>query len=64
MFIPLGGENILCLANVAAIYREGGETVILRRSGAKEKAAFTPPTLADRSRAFLKGALYLRAEKL
>ena len=46
MFIPLEGENIVCLANVVAIYRSGIQTVILKRDGSTETTSFTPPTLA------------------
>mgnify|MGYP001280897886 CR=1 FL=1 len=52
MFIPLEGENIVCLANVVAIYRSGIQTVILKRDGTTETTSFTPPTLAKRQRAF------------
>lgn len=48
MFIPLEGENVLCLENAVAIYREGGETVILKRNGGKERTSFTPRAIARR----------------
>lgn len=48
MFIPLEGENVLCLENVVAIYREDGATVILKRNGGKEQTSFTPRILAKR----------------
>lgn len=51
MFIPLEGENIVCLANVVAIYRSGIQTVILKRDGSTETTSFTPPTLAKRQKA-------------
>ncbi len=51
MFIPLEGENIICLANVTAIYRSESQTVILKRDGTKETTSFTPLTLAKRQRA-------------
>ncbi len=52
MFIPLEGKNIICLANVTAIYRSESQTVILKRDGTTETTSFTPPTLAKRQRAF------------
>ncbi|MCI5864847.1 MAG: hypothetical protein MR000_06440 [Cloacibacillus porcorum] len=52
MFIPLEGENIICLANVTAIYRSESQTVILKRDGTTETTSFTPLTLAKRQRAF------------
>lgn len=52
MFIPLEGENILCLANVIALYREEGKNVILRRDGAKESTPFSPQTLKNRGKTF------------
>ncbi|MDO5114744.1 MAG: hypothetical protein Q4D58_01465 [Synergistaceae bacterium] len=59
MFIPLEGENIICLANVVAVYRENSATTILKRDGVKEKSSFTPPTLAKRERELAaKGAAY------
>ena len=48
MFIPLEGENVLCLENAVAIYREDGATVILKRNGGKERTSFTPRILAKR----------------
>lgn len=48
MFIPLEGENIICLANVTAIYRSESQTVILKRDGTTETTSFTPLTLAKR----------------
>ena len=48
MFIPLEGENVLCLENAVAIYREDGATVILKRNGGKELTSFTPRILAKR----------------
>ena len=52
MFIPLEGENIVCLANVVAIYRDGTQTAILKRDGTTEATSFTPPTLAKRQKSF------------
>lgn len=60
MFIPLDGENILCLANVVAICKNGGKTEILRRGGAREPSVFAPSTLAKRKKAFMNKALYRR----
>ncbi|MDL2298159.1 hypothetical protein LJC40_03295 [Synergistaceae bacterium OttesenSCG-928-D05] len=51
MFIPLEGENVLCLANAVALYRENDKTIILRRNGTKETAPFTPQTLKKRGEA-------------
>ena len=48
MFIPLEGENVLCLENAVAIYREDGATVILKRNGGKERTSFTPRQLSAR----------------
>lgn len=48
MFIPLEGENVLCLENAVAIYREDGATVILKRNGGKEHTSFTPRAIAKR----------------
>ena len=48
MFIPLEGENILCLENVVAVYRENGATIILKRNGGKEQSSFTPRAIAKR----------------
>ena len=48
MFIPLEGENVLCLENAVAIYREDGATVIPKRNGGKERTSFTPRILAKR----------------
>lgn len=62
MFIPLDGENILCLANVIAICKNGGQTEILRRGGKSQRAAFTPSTLAKRNEAFISKALYRRTK--
>ena len=50
MFIPLEGENIICLENVVAIYREDGKTAILKTDGTREFFPFTPATLAERYR--------------
>ena len=48
MFIPLEGENVICLANVVAIYRSSDGTNILERDGTVTKTGFTPPTLKRR----------------
>ncbi len=62
MFIPLDGENILCLANVVAICKNGDKTEILRRGGRREISVFTPSTLAKRKEAFSAKALYRRTK--
>lgn len=62
MFIPLEGENTVCLENVVAIYREGCETVILKRGGKEIKSSFTPPVLAKKARAFTEAGLYKRKQ--
>lgn len=48
MFIPLEGENILCLANVILMYRNNDETNIIKRDGSVVKTSFTPLTLKKR----------------
>lgn len=48
MFIPLEGEEVVCLANVIALYREDGATTILRDDGSKLRSSFTPETLRKR----------------
>ncbi|MCE5201825.1 MAG: hypothetical protein LLF78_04865 [Synergistaceae bacterium] len=48
MFIPLEGDNIVCLANIIAIYRGTEGTEILRLDGTVEKTVFSPPTLKKR----------------
>ncbi|MGD9666263.1 MAG: hypothetical protein AB7U31_02265 [Synergistaceae bacterium] len=53
MFIPLEGENILCLANTVAIYRTDNGTEILKRDGSVIRTGFTPPTLKKRQLSFL-----------
>lgn len=53
LFIPLEGENIICLANTVAIYRTGNGTEILKRDGSVIKTGFTPPTLKKRKLDFL-----------
>ena len=53
MFIPLEGENILCLANTVAIYKTDNGTEILKRDGSVIRTGFTPPTLKKRQLDFL-----------
>lgn len=48
MFIPLENENILCLANIVALYRNLDGTDILERDGSVVKTSFTPLTLKRR----------------
>ena len=48
MFIPLEGENILCLANTVAIYKTDNGTEILKRDGSVIRTGFTPATLKKR----------------
>ena len=48
LFIPLEGENIICLANVLAIYRTEGDTEILKRDGSDIRTGYTPATLKKR----------------
>lgn len=48
MFIPLEGDNILCLANVIAVYKGEHGAVILRRNGKTETSYFMPWTLRKR----------------
>lgn len=63
MFIPLEGENILCLANAVAIYRENGSTLILRRDGSASTTPFTPRLLAKRHRQMEEGAFWNSHQK-
>lgn len=51
MIIPLEGENVLCLANVIAIYRTPEGAKILRRDGKTESSVFSPLTLKKRMEA-------------
>jgi hypothetical protein len=53
LFIPLEGENILCLANTVAIYKTDNGTEILKRDGSVIRTGFTPPTLKKRQLDFL-----------
>ena len=53
MFIPLEGENIICLANTVAIYRTDNGTEILKTDGSVMRTGFTPPTLKKRQLDFL-----------
>ena len=48
MIIPLEGDNVLCLANVVAIYHTPGGARILRRDGRSEYSVFSPETLKKR----------------
>ena len=43
MFIPLEGENIICLANVIAMYKTDEGTAILKRDGSVIRTGFTLP---------------------
>lgn len=52
MFIPLEGEDIVCLGNVIAIYKSSGNTEILRRDGTITNTGFTPTTLKRRQMEF------------
>lgn len=53
MFIPLEGENIVCLANVVAIYKTSDGTDVLRTDGTVTKTGFTPATLKRRQAEFI-----------
>ena len=53
MFIPLEGENILCLANTIAIHKTENGTEILKSDGSVITTGFTPPTLKKRQLDFL-----------
>ena len=53
MFIPLEGENILCLANTVAIYKTDNGTEILKRDGSVITTGFTPTTLKKRQLDFI-----------
>ncbi|MDO4987577.1 MAG: hypothetical protein Q4E17_00895 [Synergistes sp.] len=48
MFIPLDKDNIICLANVAAIIRADGGAVVLRTDGRRVSVPFSPINLAKR----------------
>jgi hypothetical protein len=48
LFIPVENENVLCLANIIALYRGPEETNILERDGTITKTSFTPITLKRR----------------
>ncbi|NLX85411.1 MAG: hypothetical protein GXZ00_07335 [Synergistaceae bacterium] len=54
MFIPLEGENIICLCNTIAIYKTDIGTDILKGDGSIIKTGFTPTTLKKRQLDFLK----------
>ncbi len=56
MFIPLEGENILCLANVVALYRTEQGTEILKCDGSSAHTSFTPLTLKKRQAALQKAS--------
>ncbi len=60
MFIPLEGENIICLANVAALVRDGDKTIILKTGGTRLTSSFTPRALARRHKSFAAAALWRR----
>jgi len=51
VFIPIECENIICLSDVVALYREGNVTKILRADGSSDVTLFTPPTLKRRGEA-------------
>ncbi len=48
VFIPLEGENILCLCNTVAIYKTDAGTEILKVDGSVIRTGFTPTTLKKR----------------
>lgn len=49
MFIPLEKDNVLCLENITALYKNGSVTDILYRDGRTEKTSFTPAALKRRA---------------
>ena len=53
LFIPLEGENIICLANTIAIYKTDNGTEILKRDGSVITTGFTPTTLKKRQLDFI-----------
>jgi len=53
LFIPLEGENILCLCNTVAIYKTDAGTEILKVDGSVIRTGFTPTTLKKRQLDFL-----------
>lgn len=61
MFIPLEGENILCLANVIVLYRNNDETNIIKRDGSVVKTSFTPVTLKKRQLALYNKSIIKRS---
>ncbi len=56
------GENILCLANVIAIYKADTGTEILKRDGSVTHTVFTPPTLKKRFEALQKESAIKRVD--
>ncbi len=54
MFIPLEGDNAICLCDVVAIYKTDEGTEILKRDGSVVKTGFTPPTLRKRQLTWIK----------
>ncbi|MDO5562394.1 MAG: hypothetical protein Q4F74_02140 [Synergistaceae bacterium] len=52
MFIPMEGEKLVCLENVAMIYRGERGSVILKRDGSTVISSLTPVTLKRRYLAF------------
>ena len=53
LFIPLEGENILCLCNTVAIYKTDAGTEILKVDGSVIRTGFNPTTLKKRQLDFL-----------
>ncbi|MFA5672381.1 MAG: hypothetical protein WC922_07995 [Synergistaceae bacterium] len=53
MFIPLEGENIICLANTIAIHKTENGTEILKSDGSVITTGFTPTTLKKRQLDFI-----------
>jgi len=60
MFIPLEGENIICLANVVALCRGDNGTNIIKRNGSIAKTSFTPVTLKKRQLALYNESIIKR----
>ncbi len=54
MFIPLEGENIICLADIVAVYKGNNGTEILKKDGSVIMTGFTPATLKKRQLDFLR----------
>lgn len=57
MFLPLEGDDLIHLGRVVALVRDEGETAIVLRDGTVLATGFTPRTLAQRHRHFVREAV-------